>query len=339
MMSEIVNNNNSITGLLPYQMINEINFQNGYHHALLDECIRVLIAIMYTQNEYYCKCVNIAVDRMTALLSTNPLMYQTFVRGLDDSADMFAIGGTTLYKYASNANPLMRGYGFISTVLGLDENTEVVKNWVMLMQNTDMFDVIEQEPTNASVIESFAKVHWTKLYGSKSVPKMLANYNFTGIDTKHPFGYSAKNTPYFVDYTHAPDGLDANILELFARYSFAYADPRRGIQKEICFKQIDLLMDGKVKVHPITVNAMKISGNGATNKNSYAVNISTTGVMEQMVIFDHVPSVDDVGMIYTNPGGLRRVIIKTYSSEQDIENVYWIFTNKVQESRFRKFSV
>ena len=337
MSTSIVSSNSSITALLPYMLLEEINFNSGYHKALLDELVSFLHAALYIHTDHYCDYVNIAANRMTALISTEPLMYQTFIRGLDDSSDVFSIGGVTLYDYASNVNPMMRGYGFVSTVLGLDENAETVKQYIALMKNTDMFDVIEQDKFNTGVIESFMKVHWTSLFSNKTVPKILSNYNFTGVDSKRPMGYSFKNVPYFADLMFDPDGMNKQVIDLFSKYAFMYADPKKGISKEICFKQIDLKSTGGVVVYPTTINQMKVQGRNTTGKNVYSVNLSSTGSIEEMVILDHTAEVDRVGMIYTNPGGMRKVIVKTFSSSADIENIYWIFTNMQQESRFLKY--
>ena len=337
MSTSVVASNSSLTSLLPYMLLHEIDFKTGYHKALVSELISFLHASLYINDPHYCDCVNVAANRITALLSTDPLMYQTFIRGLDDSADVLSIGGSTLYEYASNNNPMMRGYGFVSTVLGLDENAEAVKQYVALMKNTDMFDVIEQDKFNSGVIESFMKVHWTNLYTNKSVPRILANYNFTGIDSKHPMGYSIKNVPYIVDLIFNPDGINQSVIGLFAKYAFMYADPKRSITKEICFKQIELKSTGGAIVYPTTINQMKVQGRNTTGKNIYAVNLSATGTIEEILILDHTAEIDRVGMIYTNPGGLRRIVIRTFSSSNDIENIYWVFTNTQQESRFMKY--
>ena len=264
----------------------------------------------------------------TKLITFNPVIQQLYVKGLDDYADIYAIGGCDLYNYSHFSNPLIRGYGWVINVFGNCESVETFYKWISGLDNTALFQVINDSLSSVQVIETSLKAQWAKMIGNGSYPKLLRNYSFTEN------GYILSNVPYFLDL-QTSDGMYA--LSLIAKYTFPYSNPRRSISRQVIFREIKYNLNN-FKVYPPAKNEIVSRVNDSRDKEiKSSVEIRLTGTAERVPVYDYTANMEDVSMIYSVPRGRRTVKLVLFNSRYDQNSVVWIFTALDRQTRFQKY--
>ena len=145
----------------------------------ISKLLNMTTSLLYISDPLYCKFVNTCIDDFTGLITMNSIIQQPYIKGLDDMADIYAIGGCELYNYSHFSNPLIRGYGFVSNVFGNCEALETFYHWIYKLDNNALFEVINESLNNVSLIETSLKAQWTKMWANKMIPNLLKNYTFT----------------------------------------------------------------------------------------------------------------------------------------------------------------
>ena len=102
--------------------------------------------------------------------------------------------------------------------------------------------------------------------------------------------------------------------------------------KVICFRPI-VYKHNVVKAAKVLYNKMVHGGR------EYSVQFSGTGSLEKVPVYDYTANVEDVGMIFVNPAGMRRIVVDMFSSVSDCEQCVWVYTTVGKESRFRRKDV
>ena len=161
----------------PYEYLYNTSFDSALATRLHD----VLLAIMYVENKNYCNFVNKCAQYcMSVLESGSTTCLVPYVKGLNDLADAYAIGGVELYKYSSHSNPLIRSYEIIKSVYGTCDALECFAHIVSQITNPSVFEVIDE--TSVS-LDSILKPSLTKLKQS-DIPPTLYNYTITASDAR-----------------------------------------------------------------------------------------------------------------------------------------------------------
>ena len=295
----------------------------------IKKLVNMLTALLYIANPIYSRFVNICVNDFTALLTVNSIIQQPYVKGLADSADIYAIGGCELYNYSHFSNPLIRGYGWVANVFGNCEAIETFYKWIYKLDNTALFEVINESLNSVEVIETSLKAQWLKMVANKQIPPILQNYIFSDN------GYKINNTPYFLDL-QTSDGI--YVLSLICQYTFPYSNPRRSIPRQIIFKEIKY-NNGNIKAFPAVKNGMvsRVNDSRDVAIKSSAV-ISNTGTAERLPVYDYTGNIEDVSIIYTSPRGRRIVKLNLFNSRYEINQVLWIFTKLDPTSTFQRYA-
>lgn len=310
-------NNYNLNTFSPYTYLTQMNPSLNRISKLLN----MTTSLLYISDPLYCKFVNTCIDDFTGLITMNSIIQQPYIKGLDDMADIYAIGGCELYNYSHFSNPLIRGYGFVSNVFGNCEALETFYHWIYKLDNNALFEVINESLNNVSLIETSLKAQWTKMWANKMIPNLLKNYTFTSS------GYKIKSIPYFLDLTTSDGTL---MLNLICRYSFGYSDPRTSINRQIMFRQIEYNR-GKITAKSPVKNGMKV-GNQILS-----VDLSSTGTVETLPVYDFNGSMEDVGLIFTNPGGMRLEKLILFNMRINNNQAIWIFTKIPVATRFQKY--
>lgn len=310
-------NNYNLNTFSPYTYLTQMNPSLNRISKLLN----MTTSLLYISDPLYCKFVNTCIDDFTGLITMNSIIQQPYIKGLDDMADIYAIGGCELYNYSHFSNPLIRGYGFVSNVFGNCEALETFYHWIYKLDNNALFEVINESLNNVSLIETSLKAQWTKTWANKMIPNLLRNYTFTSS------GYRIKSIPYFLDLTTSDGTL---MLNLICRYSFGYSDPRTSINRQIMFRQIEYNR-GKITAKSPVKNGMKV-GNQILS-----VDLSSTGTVETLPVYDFNGSMEDVGLIFTNPGGMRLEKLILFNMRINNNQAIWIFTKVPVATRFQKY--
>lgn len=283
--------------------------------------LNIVISLLYISDPLYCRFVNVCIDDFTGLVSMNSIIQQPYIKGLNDLSDIYAIGGCELYNYSHFSNPLIRGYGFVAIVFGNCEELESFYKWIYKLDNSALFEVINESLTNTSLIETSLKAQWSKMWNNRNIPNILHNYTFTSN------GYRLKSNPYFLDLATADGTL---ILNSVCKYVFAYSNPRNSINRQIMFRPIEY-NKGKLTAKKPIKNGISINGT------IMPVELSSTGTIETIPVYDFNGNMEDVGIIYTNPNGLRLEKLILFNSRLNANQTIWLFTNVPITTRFQKY--
>lgn len=291
--------------------------------------VNMLTSILYIANPIYSRFVNVCINDFTALLTVNSIIQQPYIKGLNDAADIYAIGGCELYNYSHFSNPLIRGYGWVTNVFGNCETIETFYKWIYRLENTALFEVINESLNSVEVIETSLKAQWLKMVGSGKIPRLLCNYTFSSN------GYKLLNTPYFLDL-QTSDGV--YILSLLCQYTFPYSNPRLSIPRQIVFREIKY-NNGEIQAFPAVSNGMvsRVNDSRDVSLRSSAT-ISNTGVAEQIPVYDYNGNVEDVSLIYTSPRGRRLVKLALFNSRYEFNQAIWIFTKLGPTTTFQRYA-
>ena len=294
----------------------------------IKKLVDMLTSLLYIANPLYDRFVQMCVNDFSQLLLTNPIIQQVYVKGLDDAADIYAIGGCELYNYSHFSNPLIRGYGWVINVFGNCEQIETFYKWIYNLDNTALFQVINDSLNNVEVIEVSLKAQWVKMIGANRIPKLLSNWTFSEK------GYIMKNVPYFLDLQTSDNEY---ILSLLCKYTYPYSNPRRSISRQIIFREIEYKRL-KLKVHRPVPNGM-ISRVHDSRDNAIRTNaeIRLTGTAERLPVYDYNGSMEDISIIYSAPRGRRVVKLLLFNSRYIQNSTVWFFTPLDRKTRFQKY--
>jgi hypothetical protein len=230
------------------------------------------------------------------------------VKGLNDAADAYAIGGIGLYDYAHYSNPLIRGYGFYSQNFGTSEQLEMFYRWIAKIKNNSLFELMNQNLNRPSLIEEALKSHINIL--SKNKPKMLFNYKFESNS------YHLRNEDYFIIAKHSKGGY---YLKELLHYSFPFADPKNISSENIILRNISYKQN-KLYANPPTSKVLNI-------KNfSSPVSISSGAEPFNIPIYEFYGRLETRELSFVNPPGTRLEEFILCNSRISRNNVVWLFT-------------
>jgi hypothetical protein len=268
------------------------------------------------------------------------LIYDVYVKCLDDDSELYAAGGCSLYDVGVLKNPLLRGLSFVKNMIGWSANMETVYRYVETMVNSASFEVIEENKKSLSVVEALLKTHWIGLFGKSRIPYTLNNY-VVGMKsvsddlmagTKETLDWvsmSLKSTPYFIDLKVKIGGAEVSVVDLALKLAFKWSNPKAVEEKTVCFRPVSYKQN--------VVNAGKVMYNKmAHGGREYSVQFSSTGSIEKLPVYDYTANIEEVGLIFVNPNGMRRVVVEMFSSVSDCEQCVWVYTTVGNESRFRR---
>ena len=280
-------------------------------------------SLLYISNPLYCRFVNVTMNDFSQLMLSNVIIQQPYVKGLDDFADVYAIGGVELYNYSHYANPLIRGYGWLATVFGSCEALETFYKWIYRLDNSALFEFIDQSLNAVANIETSLKTQWLKMIQSRKHPRMLRNYIFKQTE------YTMRNVPYFIDLQTSDKNY---IISLVCKYTFPYSNPRKSITREIVFREIVFRRQVVESMAPVS-NAMRVNSLNLNNSASLA----TGGTTERLPVYDYTGTMENVQLIYTSPNGMRCVKLTLFNSRNDENSTVWMFTNVERSTRFQRY--
>lgn len=313
-------NNLSLNGFSIYQHLSIMPFDQQRISKISD----ILYSLIFISTPNYCSFINNRVNEFVAMITNASILQQPYIKGLNDQADIYAIGGCDVYNFSHFTNPLIRGYGFITRVFGNCESIETFFRWIQNLDNKALFEFISESITNSTLIEKGLKVQWQKMMESKTFPKMLANYHFS------PAGYRFKTNCYFLDLTLS-DGIP--ILDVLCKYSYKFSDPKLSIARQIYMRPI-LISKNVPRALRSQLNAMRIS---STSQSTSPVMLSSTGSSETIPVYDFNGSIEETSLSYVPPAGANVVKLLLFNSRYSKNNVVWIFTSTPNVNRFQRY--
>lgn len=311
------NNNYPLKFFSPYSYLVSLQPSSKRIAKLLD----MTISMLYIGNINYTRFVNEKMKVFQDMMILNPIIQQPYVKGLADMADIYAIGGCDLYNYAKYANPLIRGYGWITNVYGNCEQLETFYHWIQPLINNSLMELLEQLLTNVSSIETNLKIQWVKMYTNKQYPNILANYTFSSSN------YKFKNYPYALDL-QTSDGK--SIISLVCSKAFPRSYASQATEQSIIFKPITFSKN-KVTAGVSVTNGMNVNGVITPAR------LSETGLSMFIPIYNFEGRMEDVKVIYTSPSSHRIEILTLFNSRYRQNQTMFVFTSMPVRTRFQNY--
>lgn len=311
------NNNLSVNYFSPYIYLANHSPETERVQKLAD----MTVSLMYLSTGNYCSFINGVAKRFSSLMEVSPIIQQPYVKGHQDLADIYAIGGCDLYSVAKSPNAFIRGYKWITSVYGGCEQLETFYRFAMMLDNTAHLELVESNIKNISVIETSLRTHWVKMLSNKSCPNILANYSFTSGN------YTYKSYPYMLNL-QTSDGK--SILETVCSKAFAKSDAINESERVIIFKPIQYVAN-KVTAGRAVQNGMKY--NNATT----SAYLSETGVDLHVPVYSYDCCMEDVRVIYTGPEGRRLIQFNMFNSRVYDNQTILLYTANPVQSRFATY--
>ena len=129
----------------PLDTFNYFEYLYNYEiNDLLVSKIRdMFISLVYLDNEQYCKFVNTVSEEISKVLNEKQEFVIPFEKGLSDCAEVYAVGGIELYRFAPVPNPLVRSCEMIKNIMGTCEMLNYYEYVMSLITNPSVFEVVE----------------------------------------------------------------------------------------------------------------------------------------------------------------------------------------------------
>lgn len=300
----------------PYRWLVRTSVDNRRMGKLSD----MLVSLMYINNPKYVTFVNTIVNDFVSILEQHPIIQQPYIKRLNDLADIYAIGGCELYKWAIHPNPLVRGAMWNYNVIGWSEEFETLYQWLLMLDNAALMEMLETNLNDAAVIDATLKTQFTKVLQARRYPVLLANYEFDGS-----FGYKFKRDPYMVSLSTDHDG---SILSLLIKRAYRRSTANQATMETISFKRIGYATGGQVVAMKSLVNKIDIDGI------LHPAHVADTGRPLKVPIYDVLGKMDEVKVLYPTPSGYR-VIPLILGHLRNIENqTMLIYTKTAAKTRF-----
>jgi hypothetical protein len=284
----------------------------------------VLVSLMFLKNDEYTSFVNSCINQFSEIMSMSPILVMPYIKGLNDGADYYAIGGVDLYNYAHFSNPLIRAYGFYTQVFGTSEALETFYRWVSKLDNSALFDLINQNLDNPYVVESALRSHTLTL--AKNKPIMLQNYKF---DSGHAI---LRADDYYINMKNSSGKY---YLSELLKVAYPYADSRAISNETIFLRHIQYKRNKLNAVAPSRENITIYNGNKELFRTSVA--ITPGGTPFEVPIYDFLGKIVIRELVFINPPGTRLEEFLITNSRVNKNSVIWVFTAVPKRSFFTQF--
>jgi len=294
----------------------------------IEKLENMLLSILHIKNNTYYNFINIISNEFLKIMELNPIIQMPYIKGVNDFADLYGIGGVDLYNYSPFSNPLVRAYKFYTVIFGNSEGLESFYRWILQVNNSSLFQVIEDNTLNKSVIISALQAQ-SKNIPSNKYPNILFNYEFFSNGT-----YSTKPFGYYLDITNSSN---VSYLDILLKYIFAKTNPEQITQRCMYSRQIIYNNSGKLEVQAPYKEGLVVHKGPA--KNIYPLQLSLGGIAVDMVVYDMVGDVKPQEVIFTNPPGTRLIPLILEAPTREKNNVIWIFTTMPQIDRYQRYQV
>lgn len=277
---------------------------------------KMLYSLIYISNKDYDQFVNSLNSEFYEIIKSNPFIIQPYIQCIDNDVSVFSIGGCKTYNYLKFSNPFIRGYGFISTVLGSNEQLATAMKYLSLIKNETIYELIQNNKNDETSISN------TLMTFNKSntvYPNTLFAYEFN------------ENMEYYLKNLNAFVNIKINekdyALMFILKYSFNQTNAS------------DVLDYEEIKVKTLKLNTFgKLDGSIPSTENGFNYNnkfielkLAPHGKLMDIPIYSVTSKIDYRSLIMINPDGKRLIEIKTPS-----DNIFWIYTNLKKVSKFTK---
>lgn len=292
----------------------------------LEKFYNILIAFTYINNKYYQSFVNKTYSYFVEIINDPQTSFiKPYIKGLNDDAEKFSIGGVECYNYAKHSNPFLRGFGFISHCYGTSDKFETVKRYCELISD---LSVIESSKSDIVTITNII----TNLYNQndplvKNVfnrkPNTLSNYKFKQDGS---ITFTARY-PYFLDIATIFKNQTITVIELFLKYSFNRSIPDKIIHRSFYSKPF-YIDNNEFKYFKEERNKITLKNKLGKNKSASSELNTVGGMPTSLPLYDFKGQISVENLSYVIPDGLKNIQITLFTSDYNNNDIVWIITNK-----------
>lgn len=317
-----ITNGYSLQLFSPYSWIVQMPIERERIYKLCD----MTTSLMYIYSKQYSYFVNENAKEFVALMANDPIIQQPYVKHLNDLADVYAIGGCELYRWAVHENPIVRGCMWHYNVFGWNENLETFYLWASKLDNSSLMELIETNINDTNVIESSLKTQFEKIKQSGKQPVILNNYEFDDA-----LQYREKRGVYVLGLTTSAYGKEIGVLNAVVKRVFRKTLATQATTDSVHFKRIQVKGSTELIPEKAHKNGMNVDGR------ILPAHISEVGISLIAPTYDITGKIDEVKVIYTSPAG-HRLITLTLGNSRNMDNqTMLIYTKTPAKTRFGKY--
>ena len=263
---------------------------------LLNELIHYYYSFVIIENESYRRFFRNEVSRYMELIQSSNGIYQPYVKTMDDEVEKWALSGIDGYKFARIPNPIVRGYGFVSSVFGIDEQTYLIYRMCEMAENDSLFKLIRSD-MNWDTIQSTLKMIIDSIPEDK-LPRILTRIG--------------KTTSSIIEECK-------NEINRLITYTFSQSLPSLTVDESIKVKSID------------KPNERATTNSYLFGEQLIPCSITTmNGKVYRIPIYSIVGTMEDTLLRTVVPNGLRIVEVITLNEN----STYWILSPMNPPSQF-----
>ena len=284
----------------------------GINETRVNKISRMLVAIMFLNNEKYVEFVNKWASIMTKILATDATIVQPYMKAVTNRIDAICIGGISLASKYIDSNPLTRGYYYVVSTQGNCENLHVFYEFAKRITNTATFDLIKTavvSKADRSLADAISQAG-VALFYANNLPKILAGYNFN----KSTGEYTIRDQNHYMNIT-TTNGIP--IYKLVGTYIFPEINANDA--------QVPIFYSRRIEVDRQVGRPLenKISF-GKTEYNCSSVD---RGTEYDIPIYDFSSAFKPTSLSFIQPSGFKLLQIYTPNGELSKNNLFFVFTN------------
>ena len=264
------------------------------------------ISMLYLENNNYVKFVNVISKECFDLLFSGYNIIP-YIKGLDDIADAYAIGGIDLYNYAPIANPLVRSCEIVKNVFGTCEELNYYESIMSQITNSSVFDVVEDGIYDSALKPALDRI--------KIKPLTLSDYVFSKD------AYKQKNT---VNVLESKIG-NQKITDFISKYIYKKSDAANLTIPTLYTRTLTFKKDSP-KVYVGSIDKKNFIITDKSNKDTFEGIVPIYDIKGEIkrVLVEHKLNM---------PGGDPEQI-EMFSPVTDKNMIVWVFNEKKLSDRF-----
>lgn len=317
---EFCNMNQDINNFNPFIFMNSMVVDE----SRITKLKNMLYSVIFMNNEEYIKFVNNHLTKFYEIMRSNPIILQPYIQAFDDDTKIFALGGCDCYQYAKISNPLIRGYGFISCNMEVNEHLYVIYKYTSQITNNTIFELIKDNENDEKTI-----LNTIALAIKNNNINIHHLYRFK-FEINDKLTYSERVNTAFVDLQkdgEGDGGMEGGrqgryLISDILRYSFKQTETSEILPYEQVVVKRYEFVDGKLNASIIsTVNGYRF------NDSFINLSLMANGSTKRIPVYNYASKFMDRNLIVINPEGRKLIEIITPSSYNYRNNLFWIFTN------------
>lgn len=291
-----------------------IKLHEREYNKLCDMCVTFTVL----NDVPYPKFANSVVEAFIPELLTTKYAYMSYIKGLDDAAEVYAIGGCELYNYAHISNPYIRAYAWYITTYGFNADAYTVYKYTQTFANSDLLELIDEYKNNENELIDIIRLQVNKLFNSRKMPKLLSNYTFARNE------YKLKTA----------DEIVSNVMfTILTKFMFPKSVPSQAMQEVVRFIKINFQSNSKVTPGGVFENCIVV----ANMKYPISINQTSPPITIPSYNLDSRILYKPISII--TPGGFRIEYIELFGNKFDTNNVIMLISDQPKKTRYQKYNL